>query len=292
LSLATEILIVGTGGAVRLTGSGLGCPTWPKCTPESLIPTPEMGIHGVIEFGNRMMTSVVGIVALVTLVLLWNLRRQRRDLFSLALVLAVGVLVQAVLGGITVLTGLNPFIVGAHFVVSLLMVCVATVLVYRVYSPYAPRERVVPAWFARVAHLTSLAVAVTITVGVLTTASGPHSGDDTAVRTGFNAEVLEHLHAWPAYLTLALTLVLVCAAAVLKLPVLRYASLMLLVLFVQVTVGLWQARTGLPPLLVGIHMVLACCLAAAMVAVILNLKKPVTASADVAAPSADASVNA
>ena len=272
LSLISEITIVGTGGAVRLTGSGLGCPTWPACVAGSLVPTQEMGLHGVIEFANRLMTGVIGIIALVMVVLLLRLRKQRRDLFVPAVVLLVGVLAQAVVGGITVLTGLNPLIVGAHFVISLLMVAVAAMLVHRVYAPVGRRVRVVPAWFAGVTHLMSFAVAVTIAVGVLTTASGPHSGDVNAGRTGFNVELLEHLHAWPAYVMLALSLVLMVAALRGRLPIRAWLGALLGVQFLQIAVGLIQANTGLPAVLVGSHMVLACILTAVLVAVILRLK--------------------
>jgi cytochrome c oxidase assembly protein subunit 15 len=286
LSLISEIVIVGTGGAVRLTASGLGCPTWPTCTAESLVPTPEMGIHGVIEFANRLMTGVVGLVAIATFVLLWRLRRERRDLFVLALVLALGVLVQALLGGVTVLTGLNPFIVGLHFIVSLLMVCVAAALVYRTTTTPGPRRRVVPAWFARLAHATSAVVAITIAVGVVTTASGPHSGDSDAVRSGFDAELFEHVHAWPAYATLVLTVLLLAASVTRGLPVTGWVAGLLGIEAVQIVVGLVQARTGLPPVLVGAHMVLACCLAALMTALILHLKAPVAGADASPAPAA------
>src|SRR5690606_2207975 len=177
VSFICEVAIIGTGGAVRLTGSGLGCPTWPTCTPDSLIPTPEMGIHGAIEFGNRMMTSVVGIAALIVFLLVWRLRRERKDLFTLSVVVLGGVLAQAVVGGITVWTGLNPFVVGFHYVASLLLVCVTAAFLVLMRSPAGVRERRVPAWHAALAHATSAVVAVTIAVGVLTTASGPHSGD-------------------------------------------------------------------------------------------------------------------
>ncbi len=272
LSLISEITIVGTGGAVRLTGSGLGCPTWPACVAGSLVPTEEMGLHGVIEFANRLMTGLIGIIALVMVVLLLRLRKQRRDLFVPAVVLLVGVLAQAVVGGITVLTGLNPLIVGAHFVISLLMVAVAALLVHRVYAPVGRRVRVVPAWFAGITHLMSLAVAVTIAVGVLTTASGPHSGDLEAARTGFNVEMLEHLHAWPAYVMLALSLVLMVAALRGRMPIRTWLAALLGVQFLQIVVGLIQANSGLPPFLVGTHMVLACVLAAILTTVILRLK--------------------
>lgn len=280
LSLVTEIVIVGTGGAVRLTGSGLGCPTWPNCVAGSLVPTPEMGLHGVIEFANRLMTGLIGIIALITVVLLWRLRKERKDLFVLAVVLVGGVLAQAIVGGVTVLTGLNPLIVGFHFVVSLIMVCIATVLVYRVYLAPGPRSLVVPVGFAGLAHATSFFVALTVMMGVLTTASGPHSGDVNAGRTGFNAELLEHLHAWPGYVTLALTIVLLAASVRGKLPVRSWVAALLVIELIQIMVGLLQANLGLPPVLVGLHMVLACVLAAAMTTVVLNLKAQVGVTSD------------
>ncbi|WP_157157812.1 heme A synthase [Diaminobutyricimonas sp. LJ205] len=274
LSFFTELAIIGTGGAVRLTGSGLGCPTWPTCTPDSLIPTAEMGIHGVIEFGNRTMTGVLSIVAVIMLVLLWRIRAERRDLFSLAIVLLGGILAQAIVGGVTVWTGLNPVIVGFHYVVSLGLVCVAAALVYRVYSPAGRRERIVPRWYAIVSHVSTLLLAVTIAFGVLTTGAGPHSGDAAAGRNGFNAELLQHIHAWPAYALFALTIVLIIGAW--RMPRLRSWTIGLLVVeLVQVAVGIYQARNGLPELAVGVHMVLAALLAAVMTVVLLAQKRPV-----------------
>ena len=276
LSFVTEVIIILTGGAVRLTGSGLGCPTWPLCTPESLVPTQEMGIHGAIEFANRLMSIIVGIVAIIMLVLVWRMRRQRRDLWNMSLILLIGVVAQGGVGGITVLTGLNPFIVGFHYTASLAMACLAAALVVRTYAAPGPRVRTVPKWLASLTHATSLFVAITIAIGVLTTASGPHSGDADAARTGFNAELFEHLHAWPAYIMFALTLVLVASS--LRLPSaarLRGWLLALLAIeLVQIAVGLIQANTGLPEGLVAIHMVLAALLGSAMTVVVLNLKQP------------------
>ena len=134
LSLIGQTLLIVTGGAVRLTASGLGCPTWPRCTDPSLANTPEMGIHGIIEFGNRLLTFALAAVAVTMLVYLWNLRKERRDLFLLALGLLASIPAQAVIGGITVLTQLNPWVVGLHFLVSMALVVVATLLVNRAYG--------------------------------------------------------------------------------------------------------------------------------------------------------------
>ncbi|MCP2030922.1 cytochrome c oxidase assembly protein subunit 15 [Okibacterium sp. HSC-33S16] len=268
-----QTILVGTGGAVRLTGSGLGCPTWPRCTAESFISTPEMGIHGVIEFGNRTLFFVLQVIALAALFFVLKYRRQRRDLFILTLIPACSVLFQAVVGGITVLSGLNPYVVGLHFVLSVVLVSLGAVLVYRVYNGNGIRTRVVPKWYAITAHITSFFVAVTVIIGIITTGSGPHAGDSGAARNGLDSELLQHFHAWPAYVTFALTLVLVAGAWALTLePMRRVVVALLVVELVQIGVGLAQARMGLPEILVGLHMVLACVLAAVMTVVVLSLK--------------------
>ncbi|MBM7504846.1 heme A synthase [Agromyces aurantiacus] len=288
LSFLAQTIIIGTGGAVRLTGSGLGCPTWPLCTADSLVTTPEMGIHGMIEFGNRLMTGVVGIVALLVVLSIWRLRRERRDLWTLAVIVVLGIVAQAVVGGITVWTGLNPFIVGFHYVASLLLVCVTAAYLVRLGAVPGPRELAVPRWYATLTHATTAVLAVSIVFGVLTTASGPHSGDPDAGRTGFNAEVLEHVHAWPGYALFVLTLVLVVGAWRLRLPTLRWAAGLLAIELVQIAIGLYQARNGLPPLAVGVHMVLAALTAASMTVLVLKLKRPASAPAE----AADAAVAA
>ncbi|WP_341945281.1 COX15/CtaA family protein [Microbacterium sp. LWH11-1.2] len=335
LSFVTETIIIGTGGAVRLTGSGLGCSEWPLCTPESLVPIyADQGVHGLIEFGNRLMTGVVGIIALLVVLLVLHHtggRRAlatslkfaaagivaagaayalaspfhipaapvalgvlllavvvaavrsitttptRRDLVALAWVVLIGVVAQALVGGITVLTGLNPFIVGFHYTSSLLLVCVTAAFLVRLYAAPGPRERAVPTWFAILSHVTGLALAVTIVFGVLTTGSGPHSGDADVFRHGFDATVLAHVHSWPGYILAGLVLVLTIAAWSLRLEPRRWLLVLVIAIAVQVGVGVLQAREGLPPLLVGIHMVLASLSAAAYTVVVLHLKRPVAA---------------
>lgn len=281
LSFCAETIIIATGGAVRLTGSGLGCPTWPTCTPESLVPTAEMGIHGIIEFGNRMMTGLVGIIAGILLLLLLRIRRERRDLFTLALIVVLGIVAQAIVGGITVWTGLNPFIVGFHYVASLLLVCICAAFLVRMHQAPGPRQLAVPRGFAITAHVTTLVLALTIVFGVLTTGAGPHSGDKDSGRNGFNAELLEHVHAWPGYALLALAVALLGIAWVKNLQPRRWLIALLGVILVQVAVGLFQARNGLPEWAVGTHMVLAALAAATMTVVILRLKAPVTSSVNV-----------
>lgn len=276
-SLAVQLLIVLTGGLVRLTASGLGCPTWPQCTDGSFVVTPEMGIHGLIEFGNRTLFFVIQIVAIITFVLVLRARTGRRDLFVLSLIPCFSIVLQAVLGGITVLTRLNPYVVGLHFLASVVLVVLATVFVYRVY--YGPRggSLLVPRGYAILTHVTSLFVAITVLVGVITTGSGPHAGDGGAARNGLNPELLQHFHSWPAYATLGLTLVLVVGALRVGTARLRRFSIVLLAVeFAQIAVGLTQARLGLPEPLVAAHMVLACSLAAAMAVVVLSLRGSVS----------------
>jgi len=280
-SLVVQVGIVGTGGLVRLTGSGLGCPTWPQCSDESFVPTAEMsGIHTFIEFGNRMLTFVLVAVAIVMFLFVVRIRRQRRDLFWLALVIGLYVPLQAIIGGITVLSNLNPYVVGLHYFASVALVTLAAVLVVRVYAVPGPRVQAVAPWFAAVTHLTSALVLVTVVVGILVTGSGPHAGDGGAKRNGLNPEFMQHVHSWPAYALLVCTLLLVIGAWRTP-PALRlrlWTGLLLATEVAQIAVGLWQARTGLPVALVNIHMVLAVLLVAAITAVTMHLTKPLSAS--------------
>jgi len=270
LSLVVNVVIIGTGGAVRLTGSGLGCPTWPTCTDESFVNTPEMGIHGVIEFANRALTGVLMVVAILTFLSVVRLWRSRRDLFVLAFALGFGIPLQAVVGGITVLTNLNPYVVGLHFVVSIGMVALATVYLWRV-SRGRPGALVVPRWFRMLTWLLVGLVAVTVLVGIITTGSGPHAGDSGAARNGLDPAILQHVHSWPAYALVALTALLVVVALRLGLPS-RFLIALLVVEAAQVAVGLTQARLGLPEVLVGMHMVLAAVLVAAATAATLRMR--------------------
>ncbi|WP_024355864.1 COX15/CtaA family protein [Leucobacter chironomi] len=279
VSFVLNVVIIGTGGAVRLTGSGLGCSEWPLCTPESLTPTPELGIHGLIEFGNRTISGPILIFAVLVVVLSWRLhlklqRRLRRDLAVLSTLVLGLVLLQAVVGGVIVWLHLNANLVGFHYVVSLLLVCLTAAYLVRMYESPLPRELAVPRSFAILTHVTTFVMAISIFVGVLTTGAGPHSGDDRVVRDGFDASLLAHVHAWPGYAALALTVVLVVWATVQRLRPRAWGFVLLGVLLVQILVGVYQARNGLPPFAVGVHMVLASLTAASMTVVVLRLKRP------------------
>jgi cytochrome c oxidase assembly protein subunit 15 len=272
LSLVLNIVIIGTGGLVRLTGSGLGCPTWPACTADSFVNTPEMGIHGQIEFGNRVLTGVLVVAALLTFLAVIRLWKTRRELVILAFFMGFGIPLQAVIGGITVLTDLNPYVVGLHFVNSLGLVVLSTVFVWKVYRGRST-ERVVPGWFAATGWVLAGVATVTVLLGIVTTGSGPHAGDAGAARNGLNPELLQHLHSWPAYATFALTALLLGAAVRWRLQPAPWFAALLAVEVVQIAVGLVQARTGLPPFLVGAHMVLAALLIAGVTTTLLAQRR-------------------
>jgi cytochrome c oxidase assembly protein subunit 15 len=259
-SLIGQTLLVVTGGAVRLTASGLGCPTWPRCTTDSLVNTPEMGIHGFIEFGNRLLTFALAAVAALMLVYLWNLRKERRDLFLLALGLLASIPAQAVIGGVTVLTNLNPWVVGLHFLVSMALVVFATLLVNRAFGRtgrfLASRPAALPAALRPVTAAVALFSAVAVMLGVVVTGAGPHAGDADAPRNDLDWDLFSHIHAVPAYLVTAGTLValvLVFRRGI-KGPF-RTAVLALLgVTVLQAIIGFTQYYNGIPALLVAAHM--------------------------------------
>jgi heme a synthase len=280
LSLALQIVLVGTGGAVRLTASGLGCPTWPQCEAGSFVTTPELGIHGIIEFSNRMLTIVLSVVVVLVFLIVLRMRKQRRDLFALTLIQGLSIPFQAVLGGITVLTGLNPYVVGSHFLVSVLLVVLTTILVYRAYNGRAGKGFQTPGWYVAGTILTAVFVGVTVILGVLTTGSGPHAGDNSnakalAPRNGLNQALLQDIHSIPAYVTFGLTVVLVVIALASRRDAswrcVRVYSIGLLGVEVgQIIVGFVQAKLGLPIALVNIHLVLTVILVSAMTALILS----------------------
>ncbi|SDL23041.1 cytochrome c oxidase assembly protein subunit 15 [Microbacterium azadirachtae] len=275
VSFVLEVAIVGTGGAVRLTDSGLGC-EWPLCTPDSLFPTAEQSYHSLIEFGNRGLSFFVGLAAIAVIVLISRFRAERRDLWTMAWIVFAGVLVQAAVGGILVIFHLHPNMVAFHYLVSLVLVAVSAAFLVRMGQPSGPRERAVPKAVAILVHITSFVLALTVIFGVLTTGAGPHSGDPAVtLRNGFDATVLEHVHSWPAYALFGLTLALLVISLANSLTVIRSAVIGLLAIeLVQIAVGLYQARNALPPLAVGVHMVLAAVLVAACTVLVLRVKSP------------------
>lgn len=258
LDLIANVLIIATGGAVRLTGSGLGCSTWPMCTESSWVPVAEDGIHGIIEFSNRMMSPILVVLAALAILAAWGLRRTRRDLWVHALIITGGVIAQAVIGGIVVLTNLEMSTVGVHYVISAALVGVCASFVLRAGREAGPRERAIPTWLMIVTHLSTLLLLLVVIGGVITTGSGPHSGDAEVIRQSAAWEQLVHIHAWLSYAFAATLLVLLAGGIAVRARRFIFAVLaVILVVAVQITVGLIQARLGIPPILVGIHMVLA-----------------------------------
>ena len=252
-NLVANGAIVVTGGAVRVTGSGLGCPTWPRCTDESFVATPELAAHGAIEFGNRLLTFVLAAIAVATLVVVF--RSARRDLRRLAVLGFLGIPAQALLGGVTVLTGLNPWTVAAHFLVSSVLVAVTTVLWLRSREPGVGQpllRRPFPLLVTGIAAVT----AVVLVLGTVVTGSGPHSGDPEAGRTGLDPQLVSQLHADAVFLLLGLTIALLVALHATDSPgrVRRAARDLLVVQLAQGVVGYVQYVTDLPVVLVLVHM--------------------------------------
>lgn len=257
-SLVSQILIVVTGGVVRLTGSGLGCPTWPKCTDDSLVTVPEMGIHGVIEFANRLLTFVLALIALLTFVTILALgKKLRTGLFAPALILGLGIPAQAILGGFTVLTKLNPWLVGAHFVLSGFMIVTAALLVFRALPP---KHIVVSQGIYKTATPISIVGAIAVLIGVLVTGAGPHSGDAQSVRNGLDLELWQHLHSYPAYILLLLAIIQLGLlskrdkAGLERSYQLKVSAWLLVTTIAQAIIGIAQARLGVPAGLVALHM--------------------------------------
>ncbi|MEV6487414.1 COX15/CtaA family protein, partial [Actinoplanes sp. NPDC051633] len=171
-SLIGNAALVVTGAAVRLTKSGLGCPTWPRCTDASYTTTAEMGVHGVIEFGNRLLGIALGLIALACFVAALLERPRRRSLILLSLAVGLGIPGQGVIGGITVLTNLNPWVVGLHFLLSMALVAGAYALWKRASEGDGKPISLVAPPLRTLARLTALVSAAVIVVGVIVTGSG------------------------------------------------------------------------------------------------------------------------
>ena len=253
LALVALFVIVVTGGAVRLTGSGLGCPDWPTCTDDRLVAPWEY--HAMVEWVNRMVTGVVSVaVILAVLGSLWR-RPRRTDLVRLSLGLVAGVIGQIVLGGLTVLFDLAPPFVMGHFVVSMLLLWNAVVLHVRAGRPDDAPAPVGDPGVARMARLLIAAAAVVIVLGTVVTGSGPHGGDETAPRFAFELREVTRLHGIAVAIFLGLVLYTVAGLVRSGAPpaLVRRAEVLLGVLVAQAIVGYVQYFTDVPALLVGIH---------------------------------------
>jgi cytochrome c oxidase assembly protein subunit 15 len=232
-----------------------------------------MGFHGIIEFGNRLLTFLLIIIALAMFAFVVRMRRDRPELFRLSLVLGFGIPAQAILGGITVLTQLNPYVVGLHYLLSALLVGLAAVLVYRVRVGQKTRNWGVPAPVRSLTGALYGVLAISIVMGILTTGSGPHAGDGGARRNGLDSWLLQHFHAWPSYFVAGLGVTLLALAWGPRIGSDRFRNTItafVALTGIQIAVGLYQARNGLPELFVGIHMVLAAILVAIATSLLLS----------------------
>ncbi len=265
-NLAANIAIVVTGGAVRVTGSGLGCPTWPRCTEASYVVHGELGVHGAIEFGNRMLTFVLVAIAIACWVAALR-SRQGRPL-ALATVIAFGIPAQALLGGLTVRTDLNPWVVALHLLVSMAIIGVCVVLLD---SLRGPARAAAPTTVRRLTRLVLASAWVVLYLGTVVTGSGPHSGDADSRRTGLDPQVMSHVHAVAVYVLVALTLgLLVLAHRAGQERVARAAGLLLTVELAQGAVGFTQYLLDLPEALVVLHLLGAALLSAAATWVVVS----------------------
>ena len=253
-----QIAIVVTGGAVRLTGSGLGCPTWPECTPGSYTPVPhqvEGQLHAWIEFGNRLLTFVLLLCALLAFIIAIRVSKNavmKSRVRFLAALQVIGIFGQGILGGITVLTDLNPIPVAGHFLLSIFLIAGAISLRYEIVGIVKQKADGI------VATLMPLLIWLTVlvlVVGTVVTGSGPHAGDINAKRFGFNPRIVSWLHADLVIALVVLTLVLWLITRVSQNKVIhRYLSIFLLISISQGLIGYIQYFTGLPELIVAAHL--------------------------------------
>ena len=250
--LFLQAALVVTGGAVRLTGSGLGCPTWPECTPGSYTPVPhqaEEALHVWIEFANRLLTFVLVIAAVVVLAAV--LRTGRKDLRGLALGQFLGIFGQGVLGGITVLTDLHPLPVAGHLILSIILIAGATSLRAQRFAPkVAEKPASLTKKIASVHVMTSFAV---IVLGTLVTGSGPHAGDEKARRFGFDIQTVAWIHADVVILLLGTTFAFFVATGT-SVATKRRLKIFTVIALAQGAIGYIQYFTGIPEVLVAAHL--------------------------------------
>jgi cytochrome c oxidase assembly protein subunit 15 len=269
-TLIANIGIVLTGGAVRLTGSGLGCPTWPRCHGSSFTPHGALDYHSAIEFGNRSLTFVLTAIAIATFVSAWQ--SSRRDLRVIALWLALSIPGQAVLGGITVLTDLNPWVVAFHLLFSMGIISLAVLYVWRVDHPLVEAETrplLTPLVWA-----TYAAGWVVLALGTVVTGSGPHAGDADSPRNGLDPLQVSQAHADAVFLFVGLSLGLVLALRAAQAPAsaIRAAILLVVVELAQGLIGFVQYFSDLPIVLVEFHLLGASLLVATMTWVLLEVR--------------------
>jgi cytochrome c oxidase assembly protein subunit 15 len=272
-TLVANIVIVVTGGAVRLTASGLGCPTWPRCNGDSFTPRHTLSAHSAIEFGNRTITFVLAAIAIATFLAAHAEARRsgRRDLRLLAIALGLAIPAQAVIGGVSVLTDLNPWVVSFHLLCSMAIIGVAVVFLRRLDDPDPGASGSV----TLLAWLMFAAGWVVLYLGTVVTGSGPHAGDADAPRNGLDPLQLSQLHADVVFLFVGLTLGVLFAVHATggSTEAIRAVRVLLAVEVGQGAIGFVQYFTDLPIVLVGFHMLGAALISAAMTWALLAVRE-------------------
>ena len=292
-ALVMSVVIVVTGGAVRLTSSGLGCPTWPKCTADSLTTTSAMGVHGAIEFTNRMLTYVLCAAIGWAIVAARSEKPHRRSLTRLGWAQFWLVMGNAVLGGIVVLVGLNPYTVAAHFLLASALIAVAVVMWQRTREGDGAPRPLVGKPVQQMVWFLVLATVLLIAVGTVVTGAGPHAGDSKEVeRIPIDWETVAKLHAVLAWIVVTLTFALwfvLKAVDAPKDPLARTRELFL-VLLAQGVIGYVQYFTHLPEVLVGLHMLGSGLIWIWVLRVLLSLRERPAVVADLPGPSVEQSL--
>ncbi|MGW2786763.1 COX15/CtaA family protein [Streptomyces populi] len=291
-ALVMAVVIVVTGGAVRLTGSGLGCPTWPKCTDDSLTATSAMGFHGAIEFGNRMLTYVLCAAVGWAIVAARSQKPWRRGLTRLGWAQFWIVMSNAVLGGIVVLVGLNPYTVAAHFLLSTALITVAALMWQRTREGDAAPRPLVGKSVQQLVWFLVAASVLLIAVGTVVTGAGPHAGDSSEVdRIPVGWENVAKLHAVLAWIVVTLTFALWFVLKAVDAPrgPLRCTRDLFLILLSQGVLGYVQYFTDLPEALVALHMLGSCLVWVGVLRVLLALReRPKESPADLQGPATSA----
>lgn len=289
-TVVMAVVIVVTGGAVRLTQSGLGCDTWPKCTSGSLTPTADMGIHGAIEFGNRMLTYVLCAVVGLLIIAARSRTPVRRSLTRLGWAQFWVVMGNAVVGGITVLTGLNPYIVSSHFLLSTALLTVAVLTWWRAREGDGEPRDLVADPVRQLTRLLIFATGALIVIGSVVTGAGPHAGDAREVhRIPLDWQEITQLHVDFVYIVLGLTVALWFTLRAVKAPAVprRTVLELLAVLLLQGVIGYVQYFTHLPEVVVGIHMFGSCLVWIAALRALLAQRERAALPAPVPAPAGD-----
>ena len=285
-ALVALAAIVVSGAAVRLTGSGMGCPTWPNCEDGSLVPRGATGGHGWIEFVNRLFTGAVSVA--VALAVLGSRRRdpQRDDLTRLSWLLVAGVFSQALLGGLVVILHVTPIAVAGHYLLSAVLVAVAVLLHHRASEPPGPRRAAATATLVRWSTAVVVLAGIVLVTGTLVTGSGPHGGDEAADRLPFDVGTVVPLHSTAVWLLLGVTIFVLARAegGDVSPAAAARGRVLLGAIAAQGALGYLQYFTGVPEALVGLHVLGSVIVWAAALRFRLGLSEPLD---ELAAPVAD-----